>query len=392
MVRNRKWLLRSGMLSLVAGAALVVGAACAAATTETTDRLDTIIERGELVCGVQSGTPGFGTLERVGHDVDYCRAVAAAIFGSAVDTGDNPNLVYVNATGSDRFELLAQGNIDVLIRTTTWTSGRDSNLGAQFTATTFFDQFGMMVPPDIASRVSTPADLDGLTVCSRPGTSTLDAIQDFAAQANINFEVESPEGDATVVSLYAAGSCDILGSDQSQLAGIRSELTGELRNSVILAGAQLGGIQLAKEPLGPSVHSSAGVDLFDLVQWVNFGLITAEEQGITRANVDSEAARGTALTPVAQRVLGVADNGFAFASKLANGQAFIRDAIRAVGNYGEVYERNLGSGSDIGLDRACTAQALWNPPNDSGFADCDGNGAITFEENRGLIYAPRFSG
>jgi len=403
MVRNRKWLLRSGMLSLVAGAALVVGAACAADTTTTTDSgnrtLEQIAAEGRLVCGVQSATPGFGTADRVGHDVDYCRAIAAAIFGSAVDTGSNPNLVYVNASGSDRFELLAQGSgesgIDVLVRTTTWTSGRDSNLGAQFTATTFFDQFGLMVRADLAARINSAEDLNGLTACARPGTSTLDGLQDLAAQVGISFNAATPEGDATVVVLYQEEQCDILASDTSQLAGFRSEFTGELANSVILGGAQLTTldgrtIQTAKEPLGPSVHANSGPDLFDLVQWVNFGLITAEEQGITQANVDTRASAGaTGNTPVAQRVLGLSDNGFDsnIVPHVANGREFIRDAIRAVGNYGEIYDRHL----EALVPRACSPQQLWNVPR-SAWADCNGDGTATFEESRGLIYAPRFSG
>jgi len=396
IVRNRKWLLRSGMLSLVAGAALVVGAACAAAApADDTSRLDTIVERGRLICGVQAGTPGFGTAERVGHDADYCRAIAAAVFGS-VNEGAGGNLEFISATGDNRFELLAQGNIDVLVRTTTWTSGRDSSLGAAFTQTTFFDQAGLMVAPSVASRVENANDLDGVTICSRSGTSTLDAISDLVAQTGITINTQTSDDDAVLIQQYVEGVCDAFASDESQLAGIRSALPGDLRNSEILSAAQWtleDGTQLerAKEPLGPSTHESGGFEWFDVVQWVNYGLITAEELGITQANVSSFAGANSGdLTPSGRRLLGLDDNGFAFAEHLANGQRFMQDVIRAVGNYGEVYERNLGS-DGIGLVRACTAQALWNAPQSS-WADCDGDGNITQQENRGLIVAPRYSG
>jgi len=448
MVRSKKWLIRSGILSLVAGSTLVVGVACAGATdvsgleedvaglsaqvtalqntvsqavealggatggddagtggavtpTGGNRTLEQIRAEGRLVCGVQSATPGFGTAARVGHDVDYCRAIAAAIFGT-VNEGAGGNLEFDNASGTDRFPKLAAGTIDVLVRTTTWTSGRDSNLGAQFTATTFFDRFGMMVPPALAREIRTAEDLDGLRACARAGTSTLDGLQDLASQAGISFNPSSSEDDSAAVLQYQAGQCDILASDTSQLAGQRTTFTGELANSVILSGAQLTTrdgrqIQTAKEPLGPSVHTSAGAELFDLVQWVNFGLITAEEQGITQSNVRTRAAAGTTgNTPVAQRVLGIIDNGFTFNGKVVGGQQWLQNVIAAVGNFGEIYDANLGDGG-LGLDRACTAQALWFQSEDTArgsavWQDCDGDGTITLEENRGLIYAPRFSG
>jgi len=472
MVRSKKWLIRSGALSLVAGSTLVVGVACAGATdvsglesqvTElqgqvtalqntvntavaaldglggdgqagtpsgpatplpanphapriappsspvvataaevapsdtANNRLDLIIERGRLICGVQGSTPGFGTPEREGHDADYCRAIAAAIFGF-VDSGEGGNLEFRTAGGRDRFTLLSEGNIDVLVRTTTWTSGRDSDLGAQFTQTTFFDNAGIMVSPALAARISSPADLNGATFCTLSGTSTLDAIQDFANESGISIDQITADTADALLQNYQTGACDAYASDQSQLAGFRSQLTGDLANSVILSDAQLAGLELAKEPLGPSVHASAGAELFDLVQWVNFGLIAAEEEGITQANVRTFAARSD-LTPNQSRILGVGDaeNGFTFNGKVVGGKAWLQNVIAAVGNFGEVYDANLGTNGGLGLTRACTAQALWltsedNTRGSAVWQDCDGDGTITQQENRGLIYAPRYSG
>jgi len=478
MVRSKKWLIRSGALSLVAGSTLVVGVACAGATDvsglesqvtelqgqvtalqgtvdtavaalgnlggdgqtgapsgpapprpanphtprtappsaalvatpaatsggDAENRLDTIIERGRVICGVQAGTPGFGTAERVGHDADYCRAIAAAVFG-VVTEGEGGTLEFISATGDNRFTLLSEGDIDVLVRTTTWTSGRDSNLGAQFTQTTFFDQAGLMVAPDVASRVVNANDLDGVTICSRSGTSTLDAISDLVDQTGITINTQTSDDDAVLVQQYSSGTCDAFASDESQLAGIRSALPGDLRNSVILSAAQWtleDGTQLerAKEPLGPSVHADAGAEWFDLVQWTNYGLITAEELGITQSNVRSLAANVDSLTPSGRRLLGVGgtqgDNGFTFNDKVTGGQQWFQNVIAAVGNFGEIYDANLGE-DGLGLDRACTAQALWNTGEDTAFGsavwqDCDGDGTISQQENRGLITAPRYSG
>ena len=421
MVRkiSKKWLMRSGIFSAIVGATLVVGVACGGGEAEVTDEefaaltarvtalqaladmipadffdnpmlpgtgggdldrfgetLDTIIERGNLICGVQSATPGFGTLERVGHDVDYCRAVTAAIFGEVTDD----NLEYVNATGDNRFQLLMDEDIDLLVHTTTWTSGRDTDLQAAFTATTFYDGAGIMISRALADTgIVSARQLGGRTICVLSGTSTLDALNDFAEINNITWTINSGPDQAPLLNQFQSGTCDGYSSDQSQLAGFRSGF--ENFEAVILPDL------LSKEPLGPSVKDG-DAEFKDLVQWINFYMITAEEEGITQANWRQQVALGRdGLTPTAGRILGVRDDVAELGGgKLENGLQFFRDVLEEVGNYGEVYARHL---EPIGLARNCSANQLWLT---TVAADCNGDGETSVEENRGVIYAPRVSG
>jgi general L-amino acid transport system substrate-binding protein len=314
-------------------------------------RLALVQQRGELICGVNDGLPGFGTVDsngdNVGFDVDFCRAIAAAVLG-------DPEAIEFRAVGADnRSTALQSGEIDVLIRNTTWTVTRDTTWGV-FAPTTFYDGQGMMVRTD--AGVETLADLEGATICVQTGTTTELNLADVFEAEGIDF-VALPFGDDTqTYQAYDDGQCDAVTSDRSQLLAQRTALENP-DDHVILDEV------MSKEPLGPVVP--LGDDAwFNVVKWVVFATFEAEEQGITQDNVEDMAASSD--NPVVQRLLGAANpelGGF-----LGLEPDWVVGVISAVGNYGEIYDRHLGPGTPFELERG--PNALWT----------DG----------GLLYAPPY--
>ena len=346
---------------LLTGVVIVVGLLVFAACEGTSDEprentLDEILDRGSLVCGIKADTPGFGVLNpdgtAEGNDVEYCRALAAALFG------DRDKVEFKEATSANRFELLAAKEIDVLIRTTTWTASRDANLNVAFAPTTFYDGAGIMVKA--ASGLASATMLDGATICILDGTSTQGAVSDYFAEQGLNYQELTFQANPELRAAFIDDQCDAWSSDKSQLGGHQFTLKADGIDAVVLPET------LSKEPLGPSVRDYDS-EWEDLVRWVVNGMIIAEEQGVTSANVDQMAANPPNNTVA--RLLGV---GFAGAEPtdlgIGHGKidgTFMQDVIRQVGNYGEAYERTL---ERVGLIREGSLNASYL--------------------NGGLIYAP----
>ena len=339
-----KRLLTLMALLLVALAA----AACGGDSEEARgDTLGEILDRGNLVCGIKADTPGFGVLNpdgtADGNDVEYCRALAAAVFG------DKDKVEVKEATSANRFELLAAKEIDVLIRTTTWTASRDANLNVAFAPTTFYDGAGIMVKAD--ANVSSVTDLDGATICILDGTSTQGAVSDFFSENGLTYSELTLQANPEIRASFINDQCDGWSSDKSQLGGHQFTLKADGVNAVVLPET------LSKEPLGPSVRDYDS-EWEDVVRWVVNGMIIAEEQGVTMGNVGQMAANPPNNTVA--RLLGVGFQSGA-PSNLGIGHGripatFMQDVIAQVGNYGEAYERTL---ERVGLTRAGSPNASY---------------------------------
>jgi len=305
------------------------------------ETLQRVRDRGELKCGVNDQVPGFGFTDEQGafsgFDIDYCRAVAAAVLGDpeAVD--------FVVLTAEERFTALQGGDIDVLIRNTTWTASRDGGEGATFATTTFYDAQGMLVKAD--AGISSLEDLEGASICVLKGTTTeLNLATVFGAQG-ISHTPLSLETNEDIQPRFIADECEGWTSDKSQLAAIRSawpETEGGPEALTILEEA------MSKEPLGP-VTRDGDSEWSHIVDWVVIATIQAEEFGITQANVEGFESED----PNVLRFLGkpVPPDNEVFESGLGLEADFAIDVIKAVGNYGEIYDRNVGAGSPLELDR-----------------------------------------
>jgi general L-amino acid transport system substrate-binding protein len=321
------------LVTLVVALSVVLGLANAQDSL-----LDEIQERGTLVCGVNAQLPGFGAIDSdgnfTGFDVDFCRATAAAVLGDA------DAVEYRGLNAAERFTALQTGEIDVLIRNTTWTSSRDSEVGANFAPTTFYDGQGFIVRE--ASGITDLADFEGTSICVQSGTTTELNLADVMAALDIEFTPLTFESADQTFGAYEAGQCDSVTTDKSGLVS-RSSLLQNPEDHVILPQT------ISKEPLGPAVLH--GDDAwFDVIKWVTFGTIFAEEYGITSDNVLEVAA--SAEAPVVRRFLGV--DGEAL-QQLGLEQNAMIDMIQQVGNYGEIFARHLGADSQFNLDRGLNA-------------------------------------
>ena len=353
----------NGRLLAVLAAALVglvALAACGGGGDESAreNTLDVILDRGTMICGIKADTPGFGVLNpdgtAEGNDVEYCRALAAAVFG------DKSKVEFKEATSANRFELLAAKEIDVLIRTTTWTASRDADLNVAFAPTTFYDGAGIMVKAD--ANVSSVTELTGATICILDGTSTQGAVSDFFAEQGLTYEELTFQANPELRAAFISDQCDAWSSDKSQLGGHQFTLKSDDNVDAIVLPETL-----SKEPLGPSVRDYDS-EWEDVVRWVVNGMIIAEEQGVTQANVKQMAANPPNNTVA--RLLGVGFDGGA-PSNLGIGHGkidstFMQDVISAVGNYGEAYARTLDR---VGLTRAGSLNAsyvegglIYSPP------------------------------
>ncbi|SDO60061.1 general L-amino acid transport system substrate-binding protein [Lutimaribacter pacificus] len=333
--------------SVFLGALTVAGLTAGAAAAAT---LDDVKARGKLNCGVNTGLVGFAAPDANGNwdgfDVSVCRAIAAAVLG------DPSAVEFVSTTGKTRFTALASGEIDVLSRNTTWTFTRDVDLKFEFTGVNYYDGQGFMVPK--ALGVSSAKELDGATVCIQTGTTTELNLADFFRSNNISYEPVPIETNAEAQPLYLEGACDVYTTDASGLAATRAafENPGE---HIILPEI------ISKEPLGPLVRHGDS-EWVDVVRWTLNALIAAEELGVTSANVD-ELAQGT-NNPEVNRLLGTEGT---LGEMLGLDADWAARAIKAVGNYGEVFEKNIGENTPIGLARGLNAQwtdggLLYSPP------------------------------
>jgi general L-amino acid transport system substrate-binding protein len=319
----------------LAGAALSV----AAALTANAGTLDQVKARGQLICGSNTGLAGFALPNDQGVykglDVDECRALAAAIF-------NDPNKVkFLPINAKDRPTILASGEIDVLIRNTTWTLSRETG-GMFFTGINFYDGQGFMVKKKLG--VNSALKLDGASVCVQQGTTTELNLADYFRAHNMKLEAVVFATDDEATKAYDTGRCDAYTTDASGLYSERLKMSNPDDNIVLPE-------IISKEPLGPSVRKD-DVQWFEIVQWTHYALLTAEELGVTQANVDEKLKSDN---PSIRRLLGV-EGDFGKGLGLTNDWAY--RIIKAVGNYGEIFDRNVGKDSPIKISRGLNA--LWN--------------------------------
>ena len=322
---------------------------CPACPEVGQDILGTVQDRGKVICGSRTDLLGFGYLDEngknIGFDIDFCRAVAAAVFN------DPEAVEFVFLTAAERGPALQTGEIDVLARNVTWTSSRDAQWG-DFTVVTFYDGQGMMVRKE--SGFTTLEDLDGATVCVTTGTTTEKNLSDNFRQRGLAYEAVTFEDTSAVYAAYDEGRCDAATSDKSQLASVREGLANPADHIIM-------DVTMSKEPLTPAVPTGSG-KWFDVVKTVAYVLINAEELGINSGNVDEMMSSDNIPT---LRLLGV--EGSFGQEDLGLAQDFGANVIRAVGNYGEIYDRYMGPNGDA-FDLPRGPNKLWS----------DG----------GLIYAP----
>jgi general L-amino acid transport system substrate-binding protein len=290
--------------------------------------------RGQLICGVNTGVAGFSAPDArgvyQGLDADLCRAVAAALFGDA------QKVRFVPTTYQTRFVALQSGEVDVLARNVTQTLTRDTALGFNMAGVSFYDGQGFMVPK--RSGITSAKQLEGASICVLPGSTSELNLADFARREKLRIQPLILSSMDEMTAAYQAGRCDAMTTDASQLAALRVSAIRDPDAHLILPE------RISKEPLGPMVRHGDD-QWFDLVSWVLRAMIEAEEYGVTRANVD---AMRESQDPNIQRLLGVTPG---FGKALGVDEAWAYNVIRQVGNYGEVFDRNLGAGSPIGLPR-----------------------------------------
>lgn len=306
--------------------------------------------RGNLVCGVNGQLPGFSYLDPQGNyagfDVDYCRAIAAAIFG------DPTQVQFRSTTTQERFTVLQTGEVDVLVRNTTWSLVRDTELGLNFTGTTFYDGQGIMVPAN--SGITDLQGLAGGTICVQKGTTTELNLADVMSSAGIDYTPAVFDDVNATYGAYSEGRCDAVTSDKSQLSSVAKGVLPDPDAHVILD------MTLSKEPLGPVVRHGDD-QWFDIVKWVGFALIEAEEYDISSDNVESMA---TSDSPEIRRFVG-AEGDLGLKLGLENNWAV--NVIKAVGNYRDVYDRNLGENTPTFIPRGLNSLytdggLLYSPP------------------------------
>jgi general L-amino acid transport system substrate-binding protein len=324
-------------VSLVLTLAVAAGFSIQAASAQT---LKTIKDRGLLSCGVTQGIAGFSLPDDKGNwtglDVDVCRAIAAAVFN------DPSKVKFVPLSAKDRFTALQSGEIDVLSRTTTWTLSRDTSLGANFTGVTYYDGQGFMVKKSL--KVNSALELNSASVCVATGTTTELNLADYFKGNNMKYEVIAFATADETIKAYESGRCDVFTTDASGLYAERLKLANPADHIVLPE-------IISKEPLGPMVRHGDD-QWFDIVKWTLFAMITAEELGITQKNVDEKAKSDN---PELKRVFGTDGN---LGEQLGLTKDWVVRIVKAVGNYGESFDRNVGPGSKLGIARGLNN--LWN--------------------------------
>jgi general L-amino acid transport system substrate-binding protein len=325
----RKWLV-GGVLGVLIASFTVA---------QAQGKLAEVRNRGSLVCGVNDVLPGFGTVneagEHEGFDVDFCKAIAAAVLGDA------DAVTYRPLSAQERFTAVQTGEVDVLIRNTTWTSSRDTEVGLNFGPVIFYDGQGFMVRRD--SGIASLEDLEGRRIGVQSGTTTELNLADVMSALDIQYEPVIFETSDQLVAAYDDGAVDAWTTDKSGLASLLISLNDPEEHRIL-------DVTISKEPLAPAVLHGDD-EWYDVVKWVIFGLMEAEEYGITSANVRELAE--TSTNPNIQRILGAEPTAVEQIGLEADA---IATAIEAVGNYGEIYERNLGEGTPFNIPRGLNAQ------------------------------------
>ncbi len=327
--------MRSSVFAFVFAAGAATAASAALAGT-----LDDVRQRGALVCGVSQGVPGFSIMEATGvwsgFDVDFCRAVAAATLGEA----DKVRFVPLNA--DERFDALKAKKIDILSRNSTWTMGREAELGLVFAGVNYYDGQGFLVAK--ARQTNSALELDGAKVCVQSGTTSALNVADFFQANHMKLDLVVTPTVEELQRAYQAGRCDAMTADISALYALRTKLP-KPEDHVILADV------ISKEPLGPAVRQD-DMTWFNIVKWVNFALIDAEELGIATKTVD---AAMKSEKPDVKRFVGAEGD---FGKQLGLAPTWAVAAVKAGGNYGELFERDLGAKSLLGIPRGLNE--LWS--------------------------------
>jgi len=328
-------------LSRIALGGLMALGVLASAPALAGKTIDTIKQRGQMVCGVNPGLAGFSIADSQGNwsglDVDVCKAVAASLLGDAT------KIKWTPLSAQQRFTALQSGEIDMLSRNTTWTLTRDASLGLHFAGVTYYDGQGFMVPKK--TKITSATKLKGATVCVQSGTTTEKNLTDYSKAMKLNIKPVVFETQEATNKAYFAGRCQAYTTDASGLASVRNKEASNPDDHLILPEL------ISKEPLGPSVRRGDD-EFFAIVKWVVYALLEAEEFGITQANVDQMK---TSTDPVVQRILGTSEDT---GKLLGLDKDWAYRAIKAVGNYGEMFERNVGPKSALKLPRG--ANNLWN--------------------------------
>ncbi len=321
-----------------------------AATAASAATLDDVKAKGAIDCGSNPALIGFGNPDEQGNwtgfDVDFCRAVAAAVLGDA------KKVKFAPLTAKERFTALQSGTIDMLSRNSTWTMSRDTSLGLTFAGVTYYDGQGFLVPTKLGVKSS--LELGGATVCVQTGTTTEQNLADYFKANKMEYKVVAFEKNQEVLQAYQEGRCDVYSTDQSGIYADRLKFTNP-DDHIVLPEI------ISKEPLGPVVRQG-DAQWFNIVKWTHYAMVNAEELGVTSANVDEMK---NSANPEIQRLLSVktknpdgteADNDFG--KGLGLGPDWAYNIIKQVGNYGEVFERNIGPATPLKIARG--KNALWS--------------------------------
>ena len=326
--------MKRAVTTIALAAAVVFAASAASAQT-----LNTIKSRGNLNCGANGTLGGFGLPDAQGNwtglDVDFCRALAAAIFNDAT------KVKFVALTAQQRFTSLQSGDVDVLARNTTWTSSRDTSLGLNFTGVNYYDGQGFMVRK--ALKVNSALELNDAAVCVQQGTTTELNLADYFRANKMKLKTVTFATADEAIKAYDSGRCDAFTTDASGLYAERLRLA-KADDHLVLPEI------ISKEPLGPSVRHGDD-QWFDIVKWTHYAMVAAEELGVTKANVDEQSK---SANPDVKRLLGTEGN---YGEQLGLTKDWAARVIKLVGNYGEVFEKNVGQGSPLKIARG--VNALW---------------------------------
>ena len=317
----------------MSAAALLMAGSVSAQAPKPTSTLDVVKNRGMLSCGVSQGLPGFSTPDDKGNwtgiDVDVCRAIAAAVLN------DPTKIRFVPLSAKDRFTSLQSSDIDVLSRNTTWTLSRDTSVGLNFTGITYYDGQGFLVAK--AKNVNSALELSNATVCVQTGTTNEQNVADYFKANKMKYEIVAFSSADEALKTYESGRCDVFTSDVSQIVAERTKLA-QPDAHVILPEV------ISKEPLGPLVRHGDD-QWFDIVKWTLFAMLNAEELGITQKNVDEMAKSDK---PELKRVFGTDGN---LGEQLGLTKDWVIRIVKAVGNYGETFDRNVGANSKLNIPR-----------------------------------------
>ena len=353
-MKQLKWVLMTVFLAISALA--LVGCGDDGEESETSSRLDTVKERGTVICASRNDVPGYGSLDangnNVGFDIDLCRALAAAVLG-------NPNSIEIRLiSAAERGPTVQSGEVDMLVRTVTWTTSRDAQWG-NYAQTMFYDGQGFMVRKDLG--ITSALELQDASVCVTQGTTTELNLQDFSNQNNLNITPLTFEDTDAVVAAYESGQCDAFTNDRSQLAALGTALQNRDDHAILPE-------TISEEPLGPVVPHGDD-QWFDIVKTVMGILIYSEAYSVGQANVPTSLTGDTKV----DRLFGLEGFEGAFGQEtLGLSDTVAQDVIRGVGNYGEIYNRNLGPGG-INLPRENGRNALWDSAT---CTDCPKGGQI----------------